>query len=1191
MRNNRKSITSFIVGIGIVIFLQQNLYGVLGAPLVSDVDHFRPIKGGWHLRLSSDTSIPRPEYGSAIGVTRPRSHETFLETRRLLYPPADRSLIWTPDELKKLDVCVFRPFVLAYGRPRFVLEYHSAGGVLGHIYAGLTVEGGPSKWFHQWSEIDMCYVDGRMEYTLQDEDFPGTTVSLRAAALSKSVGVILKITVEAPPENASVVWGYGGASAFFTPKDIGAFSDAVGSAANTKSNDIPREWEFDARDCSKDIIQWKNNTLALHRAFDKSDAYVTTDLDWLQSAIHYLPDWKAVIRGGSVWNAKPKSGFGDPHAFTVTPKQFTDTAQWISDKENIEKRNTVAVQQIPLTEHTLSGYIVVGMGGNVETAIKHPSQAWLAALERNRSIAERVVTHTPDPYLDSAMTMMAFANDGLWADVAMVHGGWSWRLPYLGWRILYGPNVYGWTDRVKTTIQNHVRFSQIKDGPDRGALGHIIEQNPVLWYNMNEVFLDMTRHYFDYTNDLDLMREIFHVLQGVVEWESRRLQPENEYLYESSLNTWISDSHWYIRGQCTQASAYMLNAHHFLADVAERLGENPEPFRQRAEHIRAAMQRKLWMPRVGAYAEYQDTLGNRLLHPEPELATIYHAAEFGAAEPLQIYQMLYWADTHLKAETTPNGGKIFWSSNWFPNNGRSFTHSTYELAYAEELNLAVVNYLGGRAEDAYSLIRGVMCGIYNNPAPGSLSCHTNTDGTQRRNLEFADPVSMWGRAVVEGMFGIVPKRQDGTMLLTPQLPKDWPQASIKTPHFAYDYKKKSDRITIDWSCPAKTSVQLKLPLYAKAIEGVYINNKETTYQTQAGVGFTWLNTRVPASKDGQIKIKFSPTDVAVPDTVTVKQRDSFSINLENYQAIDWLDPQSILKDSIIENGVLKGTVNCEPGFRILFLSSGTASCPVWLPLKVNVEPKDPVKTKIWKAPEVPDKALSRWVMVDLSKTFNSSVTDVLDRILSAAVPPQYPASNVSFNYRQLHLAGRQNPKVSDDAWRKKINDDNIGWTTDGIPFKSPKTGSNIGVVSLMGGFPDKLRFEMSGQGTVLYLMLSGITFPNQSHVINLCITLHYTDGTQDIRNMVSPFDIGDCWSSFLGRFHDTAANGFENIGGRSGPAGSKEVDDLTKPIAIDTEAHLVQFELKPDIPLEFIELEAIANDVAFGIMGATILKE
>ena len=103
-----------------------------------------------------------------------------------------------------------------------------------------------------------------------------------------------------------------------------------------------------------------------------------------------------------------------------------------------------------------------------------------------------------------------------------------------------------------------------------------------------------------------------------------------------------------------------------------------------------------------------------------------------------------------------------------------------------------------------------------------------------------------------------------------------------------------------------------------------------------------------------------------------------------------------------------------------------------------------------------------------------------------------------------------------------------------------------------------------------------------------CVTLHHANGNTEIVDLVNPFGIGDCWSTWCGRFHDTAANGFENIGGQTGPAGSSEVGDLTKPIAVDTEAHLIALELDPAVELRRVSLEVIANDCIFGIMGATV---
>ena len=102
--------------------------------------------------------------------------------------------------------------------------------------------------------------------------------------------------------------------------------------------------------------------------------------------------------------------------------------------------------------------------------------------------------------------------------------------------------------------------------------------------------------------------------------------------------------------------------------------------------------------------------------------------------------MLDWVDSHLRADATPGGGKLVWSSNWYPNRGRSYTHSTYEMAYGEELNLALTDYLVGRADEAYSILRATLCGIYNGPTPGGLSCHSYSDGRFPPSL----PIILYG---------------------------------------------------------------------------------------------------------------------------------------------------------------------------------------------------------------------------------------------------------------------------------------------------------------------------------------------------------------------------------------------------------------------------------------------------------------
>lgn len=1055
---------------------------------------YRPIDGGWELRVSD--SVPAPALSEEIGVVQdnPRLH------RRPLYPPAVRTLVWSEDQIGTLQRYGFRPVVLAYVEPRFLFDFHSAGGLLGHLRVGL-VNGDAATWLDQWTEINIKYIDGRMEYELQDSAFPGVTVRLCAVALAKAAGLVLRIDITGGTES-DLVWAYGGGSAFFTNWAMNA-----------------PEFSYAPEQCAKDALELNDVGFTLRRSFDENDMYMKE----VFAAARYLPGWSATVHAGSDWNGR--KGFGAPAAFADAPRALLDSSEWSDRAET--RTDRVAVETMRVENDAMTAYVVVGMGGNVEAAIADPRAALESALARNQNIATRIETHTPDPYLDSAVRMMAFSSEGIWGDTAILHGAWSWRFAYLGWRGWYGPLCYGWTDRIRKSIENHTTLGLVREGPEAGALGSLLEYNPGVFYNMNEVFLDQVRQYYEYTDDVELMRRIFPVLREILAWEDRRLQPGNADLYENSLNTWISDSHWYVGGQCSQASAYMLGANRFLGDLAERLGEDPTPYREKAERIRAALQEKLWMPERGVFAEYVDTRGHAMLHPEPELPTIYHTAEFGAAEPSQIASMLRWADANLTVEKTPGDGRLVWSSNWYPNHGRSYTHSTYELAYAEELNFALTNYLAGRADEAYAILRGVLCGIYNGPTPGGLACHAYVDGRQRANDEFADAISMFGRTVVEGLFGIAPNRPKGYVSLSPQFPETWTAASIESPALSYAWRRRDGEVTIEWSSPIETSIHLRLPLPAHSVREVQLDGNPVDGRVEPGfAGVNWLEVETPSGRAGAFLVRYT-------------------------------------------------------------------SEPVQHGLDVPRPPDSQAERERWSPPEPNDRDLAWWHLVDLTETYNARVTEVLAHAHESAIAPPLPASRVGFDYWRQHLLqgqGNRNVEISDAAWRSKVDADGVAWTTDGIPFKTSRDGLNIGVITRAGGFPEHLDIPVGAQGEALYLMLSGMTFPVQSHVVNLRVLLRYADGTEDSRDLVNPYDLGDCWSTWCGRYHDCAATGFENIGGRSGPAGSAEVADLTQPVALDTEAQLLRVNLRSDVELRSLTIEAYANDVVFGVMGASVLK-
>ena len=1124
-------------------------------------DCYEPIPGGLRIRLTADSKAKRLDPKGFIGAVRPDQPSAGNPRlhRRPLYPPADRANVFTPEQLPQIERCGFRPLVLAYGEPRFLFDFHSAGGLLGHLQMGVVLADGSAKWLHQCSELEVSYTRGGMGYLVRDAALPGITVKLDALPLADQPGLVARVEVEGLQEPARLVWAYGGACAFFTNWAMTA-----------------PEFNYQPGQCERNRIRWDTGRFSLTRGFEKPDAI----LEQVFAVPRYIKGWEAVIQGGSSFDGR--RGFGQPAAFSASPAELAASANWDAGHDT---DNVVALEEVPVTQGHARGFIAIGMGLRMAEVIRNPEQAYTAALTRGGEISGRIVTRTPDPHLDAAMTMLSHATEGTWADSAVAHGGWSWRFAYLGWRHWYGMDVYGWPQRIADSIRTHVRLNRVAGGPDEGALGSLLEYSPGVYYNMNEVFIDQVRHYFDYTADLELMREIYPVLEGILAWEDRRLRPAAEPLYENALNTWISDQHWYIRGQCTQASAYMLGAHSFMADLAKRLGRDPAPHAERAAAIRAAMQRTLWQPRVGVFAEYLDTRGNRLLHPEPELPTLYHSAEFGAADPLQVWQMLHWAATHLGTEPTPQGGRLYWSSNWAPNMGRSYTHSTYELAYAEELNFALTQYLAGRGDEAWALIRGCLAGVFSGPTPGGLSCHSYADGRQRANDEFADASSMWGRTIVEGLFGIIPHRPDGRIELSPQLPESWPEASIRTPHFSYELKREAG-LAIAWTSPVPTTVRLRLPVRAASITEVLVDGRQVPHTVEAGVDLTWVTAETFRGLQGTIQVAYEPRRSPAAEELTVTQGQMLTAPV---QGASLLDPQQCLAGAALANSVLTGKVVADAGPHVLFVTAGNESAPYLQPVPIRVVPAVPAPPKRWTRPAVPDRDLDRWALVDLSAAYNASLSEVMGQVVKAVKPPALPASAVNTGYYCSHLvAPFVTPPPSDEAWRRRIGEDGIGWTTEGIPFKSPKQGDNIAVVTRAAVFPSSIEFPVQATGGKLYLMLSGTTFAVQSHVVNLRMGLEYTDGSVQTRDLVNPFDIGDCWNQY--RFHDTAANGFENLGGRTGPAGSAQVADLTRPVAVDTQAHLVAFDLKPGATLAKVRLEAVAEDIIFGVMGATVLR-
>ena len=281
--------------------------------------------------------------------------------------------------------------------------------------------------------------------------------------------------------------------------------------------------------------------------------------------------------------------------------------------------------------------------------------AFDAAESRRRAVAERVRVQTPDPYMNAAVPAICSAADGIWEPPVYMHGGVAWHMPYLGWRGAYVASEFGWHDRAQMHFRAFadVQLKEPATGqphadPEsnlaRQASDSVIysrgyipvhprkdARNP---YDMQQVYIDQLLWHLLWTGDLEFAREMWPVLVDHLQWEKRCFDPDDDGLYENVANTFISDAHHYSGGACTQASAYNYRAFLLAGRLAKLLGEDPVPWEHEATKIRDAMNRVLWMPRSGWYAEYRDLLGLQRLHPERRTAERLSSDRLGRARSI-----------------------------------------------------------------------------------------------------------------------------------------------------------------------------------------------------------------------------------------------------------------------------------------------------------------------------------------------------------------------------------------------------------------------------------------------------------------------------------------------------------------------------------------------------------------------------
>ena len=498
--------------------------------------------------------------------------------------------------------------------------------------------------------------------------------------------------------------------------------------------------------------------------------------------------------------------------------------------------------------HNDSYFVVDSINRMVSLPITDARQRHQDAIRYNRQLSQRVQFETPDPYINTLGSALAFAADGDWDGKTWLHGCVGWRMPLAGWRAAYVGDVLGWNDRqrshfdayaksqvtsVEPTIPHPSQDSALnlaraekRWGTQMYSDGYICrnpERNDQMHhYDMNLNYIDELLWHFQYDADTAYMRKMWPVITSHLAWEKRNYDPDGDHLYDAYCCIWASDALYYSGGAVTHSSAYNYRGNKLAARIAEILGEDPRPYAQEAEAILKAMNERLWMPGKGVWAEYQDAMGLKRLHESPAVWSVYTPIDCGACTPEQAFEATGWVNSHIpRIRVEDTEYHTIATSNWMP-----YSWSINNVAAAEVMHTALAFFEAGRNEEAYRLMMGnILDQMYYGASPGNFGQISYYDAARGECYrDFGDCIGISSRTLVQGLFGIIPQALDGQCIIRPGFPSDWDSVSIKTPYLTYRYTRKNGKdcyeITQNFRQPLKIILRQNLGLgHYRDIEG------------------------------------------------------------------------------------------------------------------------------------------------------------------------------------------------------------------------------------------------------------------------------------------------------------------------------------------------------------------------------------
>ncbi|MEP6929428.1 MAG: DUF4450 domain-containing protein, partial [Flavobacterium sp.] len=809
--------------------------------------------------------------------------------------------------------------------PEFAMYMPGMGG---NFKLGL-VNGKDNKWITEASKINTKYVLGTMQYEIQDAILGQGKLFVDVVALKEKEGFIVKVSGKNISKKINLIWAYGGATGkkFSRDGDIGADPESV--------------FYLQPQYCINNKYTLKKQSFLLEYGSESNKQKTGNN----KSFLGYFPESQVKLANANeqkkpleLYNSNPES----LQLITGKNTSFSKTeVYWLFATEDLKS----------------------------DVSQKGLSQLYKKSVQETQLLANRVKVTTPNPYINTLGAALSIAADGIWESPAYLHGAIAWRMYLNAWRGAYTADPLGWHDRAKTHFTSYsnsqvtapltgpVVFDSVRNlarqkeemGTSMFSSGYISRspnKNTVAHhYDMNLVFIDQMLRHFKWTGDTSFIKEMWPTIQRHLNWEKRNFDPDNDGLYDAYASIWASDGLQYSGGGVIHSSAYNYYANKTVAGVAKKINKDENPFSKEADKILKASKDQLWIPKKGIFAEYKDALGNRLLHDVPGIWSIYHTIDSELSNPFESYQMLSYVDNQIphipiSAEgLDKNNLYTISTTNWQP-----YTWSINNVALAEQLHTSLAFWQGGQADKAYTMWESALIeSMYLGASPGGFEQLLYQDAIRGELYrDFADPIGMASRTLVEGLFGTQPDALAGVLTIKPGFPAKWNNAALEIPDVSIVFKRENKQDSYQIKNHFATIMNLKLIVNVpfEGIHDITVNGKAVAWKNiPESIGTPKIAIEVPYDTVFDVKINWKGDVLEkIQSILPSTAGETLSLTTSKAEIMSIYDPQSILSEISKTNKSYQAIVYGNKS-KTFFVQLKEGDLLWWNPVEVNLKPK------------------------------------------------------------------------------------------------------------------------------------------------------------------------------------------------------------------------------------------------------------